>query len=148
MPEKLNNYILESKQQDIVKQIKIKEQDIFTVSGRVNLSLKRIKGIIKLAVKKANGMRVPTNAYFFGDNSSKEKESRSWHVAVTRELTEKERYWIEKLFNDISQKANLGSKKYFFKWGVKNKDGYLEKHFQCLPQYICSSKKFRPKGKR
>lgn len=119
----------------------ITSEDTFTLTAATRrMTIKELKKVIRFAIYKANNKkRVETHSVWFGDGHIDDR-SRSFHVAITRKLTDEERYWIENLFRDVCEKEHLGCPKRFFKWGVHLKDkkgsfssSYLFNHDQAVP---------------
>lgn len=117
-------------------------ENTFTLSAaNVLMPLKDIKKTIRHAIYTANNKeRIETYSIWFGDKHTKDRASRSWHVAILRSLSAEEKYWIENLFRDVCRKERWGCPRRFFRWNVnlKDKEGqhsltYLFDHVQAVP---------------
>lgn len=109
----------------------ITSENTFTISAaNMLLRIRDIVPVIRLAIYRANERkRILTWAWFFGDGFH-HKRSRSFHVAISRTLNDEEKFFIEQCFLEVCDRANWGSTKIFFRWGVNLGNGYLEKHDQ------------------
>ena len=117
---------------------KISSKNTFTLSAATKqLHISDLKGTLRSALYWANGgKRVATWAYWFGDGL-KSRKSRSFHVAVCRDLTEDERLHIQEWFREVCVKEKWGNPYRFFQWDVTLEDekkeystNYLEQHDQ------------------
>lgn len=119
-----------------VELLEIKDEDIFTISCKRIMKIVEVKKIVQLAIKHANNCEKPkTDIMLFGEASSTNSNaSRHFHGFIVRTITQKEKEFIKQHFEEINKKANFGSGKLLFKWGLQTKDDYgipnfyLERH--------------------
>jgi hypothetical protein len=117
----------------------IKSENTFTLTAaKVLLGLKDTKQILRGAIRYASGP-VETHGFWFGDNHTKDRFSRSWHIAITRDLSEAEKASIEFQFRKVCRREKWGrldGPGRFFQWNVRLDNRYLENHWQQVPKII------------
>lgn len=117
-----------------------RSENTFTLTAaKVLIGLKDTKRIVRNAIRYANSGPVQTSGFWFGDNHTKADFSRSWHIAITRDLSDAEKASIEFQFRKVCRREKWGrldGPGRFFQWNVCLDNQYLENHWQQVPKVI------------
>lgn len=98
--------------------------DSLTISSVKRLDLKTVRGMVRVALKKA-GLR-DCVAVVGTDGTG---VSRGWHIGFyEKRFTNAEKLVISESLDGLRVTMDLGSKEYFVRWGIHNASQYIRSH--------------------
>jgi len=101
------------------------EATTFTFSPRVPLSFKQLRGILRLALKRMG--RTNVTALIGGDSQF----SLAWHVALSIDLSAKERTELVESLKHFARKLRLCTTNFTsvqLTWGIHHSERYIGEH--------------------
>ena len=98
--------------------------DSLTISSARKLNLKTVRGMVRVALKKA-GLR-GCIAVMATDCEGK---AHGWHIGFyEKRFTDAEKLLIDESLEGLLVSMDLGSKDYFVVWGIQNASQYIRGH--------------------
>ena len=98
--------------------------DSLTISSVKRLNLKTVRGMVRVALKKA-GLR-DCHAVMATDGAG---IARGWHIGFYDKcFTDDEKLVISESLDGLRVTMDLGSKEYFVRWGIHNASQYIRGH--------------------
>jgi hypothetical protein len=98
--------------------------DSLTISSVKRLDLETVRGMVRIALKKA-GLR-GCDAVMATDGDG---NGRGWHIGFYEKcFTDAEKLVITMSLDGLRVKMDLGSKDYFVRWGIHNASRYIRNH--------------------
>lgn len=124
----------------------IKSANVLTIATAKVLTIDEVNGVVRHALKRANGRHIRTYAYWY-HNGAQKNADRHFHIAFTRDIKQFEKQEIVSCMEYHCQKNNWGRLKFLCQWGVGvelEKDGkreentvpYLVRHKHCIGRNV------------